>query len=1050
MRELATNLYQRVIHFGLAFMLAVSSLAVVGPFLLSQNAGAIAPHFEDFSSGVGDWLTPPQITAGGGVGVVSNGGSPHTKFGGYENTWTSDYTASIDVYLDPSWTVGEGFNYSVASNNSGGTHLRDFIFHVGVVEDYGPIVGKKLLVNGSNNSDSYANPFKLVNENSGYYYEVTEAGWYTLRHQFQNVGGVLSVNLSLLQSGTELWSVVRTNPADTIPAVVGGHRYGWFTFNSVVSGLSIDNVSLVANLPDTQRPQLSNISITPTINDNIGGVVTVYFDLEDETGVDLTKTRVLFADGPDTANAHKESAKFAPMHISGNSYMVEINTLDFVKANWTGQYNLAFNLWDVLGNQGSSKPADFRNILIDNSGPTSTLQTPVSGSHINGDQRFTFDVFDDTGVKSGYMRFQESSTQYPLQDGGNGEWYVDIDTSLLPDGQYTIDARFVDVFDRARYGANKGTVTIDSIVPTFTLTDDGSPRVPIANGSIINPAKLGDIDSNGNTIRFAKESTTDTLYVNDAPIFGHGYVGGTSGQIGARFNADGIYTVYTKDLAGNQSPTITFTVDTVAPIASIEVSSPAGTSDLHRDTVTITGVVDPSEAHIKSHWFEITNPDGTLSYAYNMSTDNLTFSFDLDTSAGDGEYKFRYVATDKANNRSDEAGHTIRTIVVDNTSPTVTIKSESLGGPDAWRNISFKLYDKYDIDYATINGVVKDMTNNDWSDINDVKPGTFGAVEGVNKLVVYDAAGNSATVVFTLDTIAPAVPANLLWTPTGGSALASGSVTNVATGAASWGASDADTVQYIYRYWNDIVGNPYTVDSPWQTPTGGTLLPGVFNQGEGTHHFSVAAVDAAGNQSDFSEPFMIVFDETAPNATITTTGVQNTLTPTIEGTVDPDATELELWIDGVLQTLTWVPGDTTWSFTTDELTAGETYALQIIAHDEAGNEGGQSGSIEVVIITPEIEDDPETEEDETTPPVIQTIITPGDVLGDQDDQTGEENGNIDENGSAVEAATDDKTGDSADNTILGLAWYWWLLILAALAAAGWWLVGAYRRRNAEE
>ena len=64
--------------------------------------------------------------------------------------------------------------------------------------------------------------------------------------------------------------------------------------------------------------------------------------------------------------------------------------------------------------------------------------------------------------------------------------------------------------------------------------------------------------------------------------------------------------------------------------------------------------------------------------------------------------------------------------------------------------MSYKLHDAGKIDRLTLNGVVKDLTDNVWSDLNGVKPGSFGAVLGANTLVVYDVAGNATTVDFTL------------------------------------------------------------------------------------------------------------------------------------------------------------------------------------------------------------------------------------------------------------------------------------------------------------
>ncbi len=101
-----------------------------------------------------------------------------------------------------------------------------------------------------NNSDSYANPYKLKNENNGNYYNVTSAGWYTLEHVFYEDGGVLAVDLNLLDSdGNVLWSVTRSNSSDDISSKVGGNRYGWFTFISVDGGITVDNSELFRNCP---------------------------------------------------------------------------------------------------------------------------------------------------------------------------------------------------------------------------------------------------------------------------------------------------------------------------------------------------------------------------------------------------------------------------------------------------------------------------------------------------------------------------------------------------------------------------------------------------------------------------------------------------------------------------------------------------------------------------------------------------------------------------------------------------------------------------------
>lgn len=233
-----------------------------------------------------------------------------------------------------------------------------------------------------------------------------------------------------------------------------------------------DIIYTLKPIVDNQKPTVSNISIAPTISDNIGRTVTVTFDLDDATGIDLTKTRVLFTDGPDLPHKAKESATFVPVLVSGNTYKVVIDTTTFLKKNNIGNYNLTFRPYDTLGNGGSFKPEQFRLILIDNSGPSVTLASPASGSVISSTQRFVFNITDDTGVASGYMKLNgPTNKQVNLTHDSGDLWYADIDTTTLSDGNYTIDVRPIDVFGTERYNANRGNVTIDNTAPVWNDTD---------------------------------------------------------------------------------------------------------------------------------------------------------------------------------------------------------------------------------------------------------------------------------------------------------------------------------------------------------------------------------------------------------------------------------------------------------------------------------------------------------------------------------------------------------------------------------------------------
>lgn len=239
---------------GLRGRLVAGAVAVVA-VLGAATAFAAPPTnwFQGFETDTNDWSAGVTRVASGTDGVTSAEGGWHatagsgvfSRFGAYSDEFPSHgYVTEVDVYLDPSWPTGTGFDYSVASSNAAGAHRRDFIFHVGVVNGVG------LVVNGSNNADFVTNPYKLLNDNGGLYRIVTEADWYTLQHAFRNDNGVLAVDLNLLDAdGALLWSATRTNAADLIPSEVGGNRYAWFTHIDVPSRIHIDNHELNVVMP---------------------------------------------------------------------------------------------------------------------------------------------------------------------------------------------------------------------------------------------------------------------------------------------------------------------------------------------------------------------------------------------------------------------------------------------------------------------------------------------------------------------------------------------------------------------------------------------------------------------------------------------------------------------------------------------------------------------------------------------------------------------------------------------------------------------------------
>ena len=114
------------------------------------SCGCSSSYLQDFSVDAKGWYSsqtvPPVLrSSSSSFGVITKPYTlkgvtgPYTYFDDsiapyqYRNMWPSDgWYSEIDVFLDlGNVENGEGFDYSVATSKQDGSHLRDYIFHVG-------------------------------------------------------------------------------------------------------------------------------------------------------------------------------------------------------------------------------------------------------------------------------------------------------------------------------------------------------------------------------------------------------------------------------------------------------------------------------------------------------------------------------------------------------------------------------------------------------------------------------------------------------------------------------------------------------------------------------------------------------------------------------------------------------------------------------------------------------------------------------------------------------------------------------------------------------
>ena len=205
------------------------------------------------------------------------------------------------------------------------------------------------------------------------------------------------------------------------------------------------------------------------------------------------------------------------------------------------------------------------------------------------------------------------------------------------------------------------------------------------------------------------------------------------------------------------------------------------------------------------------------------------------------------------------------------------------------------------------------------------------------RVTATDAAGNtsakSGTLVFTVDTQAPAVPT--LTTAVNPTSNNTPTVT---------GKTDPNTSVTIYKDGTAVT----TVTSNGSGDYTYTFSPALA---DGTYALTATAKDAIGNVSNASTPLNLTVDATAPAAPVITTSklITNINTPVITGTAEANSTVTIYRGATQVGTVTATAGGTfTYTFTT---LADGTYAVSATSKDAVGNVSPYSNILNITIDT---------------------------------------------------------------------------------------------------
>lgn len=1060
----AHALSKKIVLITTAFVLSVSSLTAVAPFVLSERASAIGGvGYANVSPSAG-WSVDRTAPSGGygsqtfngrqvlymNVDAPSDAPSSFYQYEGISKAVSNGtQTVKADLYIDPSWpsNVRAGF-WGVGHDASGD------------ISSY-PIV--------EYNTATSSTHWRIWDSANGGWRDVAApsatTGWNTIELALNKTNSSKTdvyVNSVLIGAST-------TDPTvDLRRIILNNYNFGTDDYtvrwSNIQSG--IYNPDAPTHLRFTKDSNAATVAAGSAVKD---ANITLRWDTV--ANAERYQVRVTDPTGASQADRNtgwytfdlNDASRYGFFGTKQGAWTYQVRTKDATSGLWS-EYSTPVTLkYDSVAPTAAVKAND---IVL----PENTSSSPVV--YIPGAAATTFQatLTDSVSNPAGaYIELFRANW-----DGTYGNWVKD-NTNGVGNVRYGASPKLV--YDTSslsgRYGlkivsedaaGNSKTTyhffTIDSAYPGITFEAGTPADGTYVKGDVPVNVKVTDANIGAYHLSVAGHGTGTTGYVSlfyvNTPISGYTNPYTWSTKTGNKAVNDGAYqlSATTVDKAGNRSTiTRSITVDNTKPVVTLANPgtahfTSATTLNINAtDTVALnkvvaniykageTSVYKPTQASV---------PGGATSYTHNVSLSTLT----------EGAYYIKFNATDLADNLASTITFNF---VIDNTIPTATLIfptagpsatgfqvkfSEAVNEAEAknaanyylenWPNASGSgdLSGDAAVSYDTVTHVATvSFTNASWY----VSPEQKWGVKNI-----HDLAGNSIvdTSAYSTNLVKPEITT----TPTSSSAVNSLTQTWTWAGTDPTDATNASGVKgYEYAFVDSS-----TAPSTW-TATSSTSAT-VTAPADGTYRLYVRALDNAGNIGD-SVYGEVILDTTPPSATITTFTAE-----LVTGTADPDA-DIVLVIDGVNSAPFTANPDGAWSFAiTPALTTGS-HAVAVLATDGANNVF-TSPQRTLVVEAPSIT---LSSTNSPTPPTPQSRVLPSSnqggagVLGTTNNANNNPSGAADVKGtSTANTLADAVDANNNDGKALGLAWYWWLLIVAALAAIVWWIAGAIRNRQENE
>jgi len=616
--------------------------------------------------------------------------------------------------------------------------------------------------------------------------------------------------------------------------------------------------------------------------------------------------------------------------------------------------------------------------LIANGGLTNDTTPIISGTAEPGS---TVTIYDGSNVIG------------TVKAGTDGQWGF-IPTAPLGDGSHTITTTVTDAAGNVSAASPGYVLVVDGTAPDavtmFIATDNKDPNV----GTIVS----GEATNDNTPILSGKAEAGAQVIIYDGETEIARVTADAKGNWGLELSTpltDGPHslTAVAVDAAGNASaPTapLEIIVDTVAPAAvgDLQVMDNVGIQQGELINGSLTDDATPTFSGSAEAGTTVSIYDGGTLLGTVQVDGSGKWEFTPDAPLNGGSHSFTTTVTDAAGNVSPAsppftllivppAEAVTVTLVVDDVSPVTGIIQNGGTTNDNQPNFfgtstgytlgsTVDIYDKG----VLVGSVVVTIPGGNWS----WQPGSSLSEGNHSFTFVLNNFGTlsppSQPYVLDIDTTAPDPVGNLTIvddsSPVIGQ-LASGDATNDSTPIIS-GTAEPGTTVNIYD--NGVLIGTTTVgsDGQWGFIPGSPLL-------DGTHQITTAVVDAAGNTSQISPPFvleidasipsvvtgLVVFDDKAPGVGPLTNGDStNDNTPTLSGQAEANAI-ITIYDGSKVLGTTQADGTGAWSFTPTPPLGDGSHSLSTTVTDAAGNTSPHSPDFTLTI--------------DTTPPAVIGAIT---------------------------------------------------------------------------